>query len=205
MAPLELRCRCGAVHGTVDPADGTNHLTCYCTSCRAFARFGSERGGRDVTDASGGTELFQTSAGRIRLDGAEHLAALRVTARGPVRWYCAECGTPIANTMPSPALPFASLAVENLHGDRALLGANQGAFFTDDPPGEPLHPRVGKFAMMRVLGRFARSMLRARMRGEHRRSPFHRDGRPIAPAPVLDADERRRLASLPVPSAAETG
>ena len=205
MPPLDLRCECGAVHGTVDPTDDTNHLTCYCESCRAFARFGSEQGGRDVTDGRGGTAWFQTSAGRIRLAGVEHLAALRMTARGPVRWYCGACGTPIANTMPTPALPFASFAVANLHGNRALLGPNQGAFFTGDATEEPLHPHAGPFGVMRMMGRFGRSMLRARMRGEHRRSPFHRDGRPIASAPVVDPEERRRLAALPGPTVSPAG
>lgn len=194
MSALALSCGCGAVHGTVGAAEPVNRLTCYCADCRAFARHGIERGGRDVTDASGGSEMFQVTAGSVRLDGAEHLAALRVTPHGPVRWYCGACGTPIANTLHSPALPFASFPVANLSGEHGAMGMNRGAVFTDTAPAPPLLRDMGRAGMVRVMGRFARAMLRARLRGEHRRSPFHHDGRPIAEPRVMAPDERARLA-----------
>ena len=187
-ARIDLRCRCGVVHGTLDPANPINHLVCYCADCRAFAR----RCGGDALDAAGGLELFQTTAGRIELTGAESLAALRVTERGPYRWYCGACGTALANTLPSSALPFATVVAAALHGDRAALGPIRGAVFTSSAPRPPLHPRIG---VAGVVARFARAMVGARWRGEQRRSPFHRpDGRAIAPAPVMDPDERARLA-----------
>ena len=191
---LALRCRCGAVRGAVEARGGTNRLACYCASCRAFA----QHCGGDALDASGGTDLFQTTAGRVRLEGAEHLTALRMTARGPVRWRCRECGTAVATTWPTPLLPYATVPVASLHGRRDLLGPVHGAAFTDGAPAPPLHPSLGTLGMARVMGRFARAMVRARLRGEHRRSPFHADGRPVAEAPVMDPAERERLAALPI-------
>lgn len=184
---LDIRCACGAVRGTLDPGRSINRVVCYCADCRAFAR----HCGGAALDASGGTDLYQTTSGQVRLEGRNALAAVRVTARGPVRWHCARCRTALANTLPSPALPFATLMVAALHGDRGVLPPVRGALFADAAAGPPLHPPTG---VAGVVARFALAMPGARMRGEHRRSPFHEGRRPVAPVRVMEPDERAALA-----------
>ena len=62
---IELRCRCGAVRGTVDDVERAtvNHGTCYCTDCRAFALFLNRP---DILNAKGGTDIVQTAPRRVR-------------------------------------------------------------------------------------------------------------------------------------------
>ena len=190
MPDLALACRCGTVRGLLrdaGPAVGT-HLVCYCRDCRAYAR---HLGDAAALDEAGGTELFQTSAGRLRIDtGHDRIACLRMTARGPLRWYAACCGSALANTPPMAAIPFAGVVAARLAGDRDALGPVIARVFTESAePAAGKPPR--KFGTGKVALRFARITLAARLAGEHRRHPFFPDGTPLAPAAGLSAEERR--------------
>jgi hypothetical protein len=116
---LPIRCRCGAVRGSLvaaGPAAG-NHVICYCDDCQAFA-YALGRAG-DVLDACGGSEIVQVSPARIRFEaGAEKLSCLRLTAKGPLRWYTSCCNTPIGNTLASGAVPFIGMLCACLEAPR---------------------------------------------------------------------------------------
>ena len=195
MTDANFSCRCGKVAGravNVDQPLG-NHVVCYCTDCRAFAR----ACGGDALDAAGGTELYQTTIGKVTLErGEEHLAAMRLSKRGPVRWYASCCDTALLNTMPSPAVPFASFvraALSQDPGTDCALGPVRGSVHTGSALGKPIVPALGGLGLLGVLANFARLMLGARRRGEHKRSPLHRDGKPIVEPRMPDAEERERL------------
>lgn len=89
-----------------------NRLICYCESCRAFVeRF--DRGAR--LDVAGGSDLLQVDPKHVKIrQGAQHLRWTKLTHKGPMRWYAACCGTPMANTLPVRALAFASFQVADI-------------------------------------------------------------------------------------------
>jgi hypothetical protein len=89
-----IRCNCGSVRGQLDCSGVSNRGICYCTDCRAFANF-VDRNGK-ILDERGGTEIVQLA----------HLAAVRLSDKGLIRWYAACCKTPIGNTMATPKVGF---------------------------------------------------------------------------------------------------
>jgi hypothetical protein len=184
---LAIECRCGAVRGiarAISPRVG-NRVICYCDDCQAYARHLQNE---TMLDANGGTDIFQMSAGRLRFDqGQDRLACLRLTQAGPLRWYASCCKTPIGNTLATRQLPF--------------LGLTHCCM---DPGGQSLDTVLGP-VRMRVMARYASGdrskligahdgfplsifagtawrLLRWRLAGDHRRSPFFDadSGRPLA-------------------------
>lgn len=150
---LPIRCSCGALRGTlreISPDCG-NRTVCYCDDCQSFAHF-LERAD-EILDANGGTDIFQMSSGRIEFtEGLAHLACMRLTESGMLRWYAACCKTAIGNTPGTSRVPFIGLihscvdhATEGrsrdealgpvrmrgfgqfAKGDRSKLGAHDGA------------------------------------------------------------------------------
>ena len=110
MDKAKWSCTCGKVEVEV-PVTGVR-LKCYCKSCRAFV----ERLGKtERLDAAGGSDLLQVAPDGLRiLKGQEHLAWMRLTEKGPLRWYATCCNTPMANTLPTRHVPFASFQVADL-------------------------------------------------------------------------------------------
>ena len=195
MTDANLTCRCGSFEGHVAGIDQPrgNHIVCYCRDCRAFAR----ACGEDALDDAGGLGLYQTTIGKVAITrGAEHLAAMRMTRRGPVRWYASCCDTALAVTMPSPAIPFSSLVTASVRadgGDERALGPVRGAAFADQAKGKPRVAPLKGAGMLAILANFARLMLGARRRGEHKRSAFHANGKPIAEPRTPEGEEREAL------------
>lgn len=193
MTDIHLACQCGNVAGTVcgvTPAS-CNHLICYCEDCQAFARHLGQDA--SVLDPQGGSDIVQVSAGRVHFDqGAEQLAVLRLSPKGLFRWYAACCcNTPIANTLSTPAMPFAGLIHACLRQDELndAAGSVRGAVHTEFARGDVVLPKA---SMPAAIWRFAKMMLRARWRGEHKRSPFFAaDGKPVARPYVLSEAERQ--------------
>ena len=184
-AEIALACRCGAIRGALldaGPREGT-HLVCHCRDCRAAPR---ALGAPDPGEA--GVAIFQTTPDRIRIDqGADRLGALRLSARGPLRWHCADCGTPLFNTGTRPGLPFVGVAVAAL-ADPAPLGPVAARAFRRGPDGRARHQ-----GLARIVGGFLRRTAGARLSGRWRRTPFFvmPEGRPVAEPRGLTEDERR--------------
>ncbi len=200
---LPVRCACGDFGGVVRGVSARigNRLVCYCDDCQLFAHF---LGAPDtILDANGGTDIFQTSSARLEITrGAERLACMRLRRGGLMRWFAACCRTPVANTMATPGVPFMGMIHSCAdHGSDSAREADlgpvrarvNGRFATGDRTDLDAHAR----APVSLIARFARIVLTARLRGDHRRSPFFdaETGRPRVQPVVLDESELRLLES----------
>lgn len=198
---IELRCSCGALRGIatgLSTATG-NRAVCYCDDCQAFAHFLGRAD--EILDAHGGTDVFQTSSANLRFTGgAERLACVRLTSLGPLRWYASCCGTPVGNTLAIRLAPFLGLMRFALRDDgthtlEEALGPVrwrvEGRYARGAPAGEAVHDRVP----VRMILRVARLLLMARLKGDHKRSPFFdaRTGKPVAVPQLLDEETLERL------------
>jgi hypothetical protein len=193
---LPLRCRCGTVRGVARDASpsNVNHCFCYCDDCQAFPHFLDRAD--DVLDAHGGTEITQMSQASIAFTaGADKIAAMRLTPKGMIRWYAACCRTPIGNTMATTAMPFVGVIHAFIEAPSAALGPIRGrAWAKSAKGGRAAVPKDGMpdvFMVARVLAK----MLRWRLRGDHKRSPFFdaATGKPIVEPRVLAESEREDL------------
>lgn len=116
MDHVTWRCICGSVEAEL-PAKG-NRIICYCGSCRGFVE---DLGFGDRLDAEGGNELFQVAPDGVRIaKGSDQLVWMRLTDKGPLRWYTKCCNTPMVNTLSTRNLPFASFQVHELEPKEAL-------------------------------------------------------------------------------------
>lgn len=194
-----IECSCRSLGGLAGglSARTVNRVVCYCDDCQLFAHFLGDP--LATLDANGGTEIFQTSSARLEFTrGTEHLRCMRLSSAGLLRWYAGCCRTPVANTIPHWQVPFAGL----IHGcladpsSRERLGPVrarvQGRFATGD--------RAGLDAVDGILPpgnllRFVALLARARVRGDHKRSPFidPRTRGPVVSPEVLGRDECAQL------------
>lgn len=94
---LPIACACGAVTGTLHDPSAHNAVACACRDCQAYARWL----GTAVTDPRGATPILQVTPSQVELTGGHaHLAAVRLSPSGLMRWYAACCRTPIGNSLP---------------------------------------------------------------------------------------------------------
>ena len=88
MTVVALSCSCGKLTGKLDPKGG-NRLVCYCGDCQMAARY--LQPDRPQLDPNGGSDIFQVAPCNLQLTGGlEHLACVRLSPKGLLRWY-AEC------------------------------------------------------------------------------------------------------------------
>jgi hypothetical protein len=116
MTSVKLRCRCGAVQGSVDFSRPSRvRVICHCGDCGAYARH---------IGNAGATQIVQATPDQVRiLTGNEHLRCLRLTESGLTRWFTGCCMTPLANTSRRAWMPFVGLMIGVLDTeDDALLG-----------------------------------------------------------------------------------
>lgn len=165
-------CECGLVEATV-PTDGMR-IVCYCESCRGFV---SRLGCADRLNAAGGNDLLQVAPDQVDIRGAEHLRWMKMTESGPMRWYASCCNTPMANTLGTRKIPFASFQVHNIEPQKAVpqITAHvnlKGALARVEEP-------LG--SMRAVMMSFASRVIAAWITGRWRQNPFFAaDGKPIA-------------------------
>lgn len=97
---IKLKCKCGNVEGVaknVSPSSG-NHLICMCDDCQVFAKY--LKRDADILDENGGTQIFQLTPSQVEITkGHDHIACLRLTEKGLMRWHTSCCKTPIGNSM----------------------------------------------------------------------------------------------------------
>jgi len=191
-----LSCRCGLLQGHVELGGVSNRMVCYCHDCQAFARFLGRP--EDVLDEQGGSDVVQTAPHRIRITpGEEHLAVMRLSDQGMLRWYAACCRTPVGNTMNSRGFPFTGLLSTCL--DTAPLAPSFGPVRaranTQSAPGEP-KPRAS--GMAGAVVRILVMVLHSRLTGRYKNSPFfNASGAPVAQPTVLSPEARERLRPTP--------
>jgi Family of unknown function (DUF6151) len=193
---LALRCRCGTVRGVArDVAPSTvNHCFCYCDDCQAFAHFLGRAD--DVLDAHGGTEITQMSQANVRFtEGVDMVAAMRLSAKGMIRWYASCCRTPIGNTMATTALPFVGVVRAFIDAPPAALGPIRGRGFAKSAKGGRAAVPNDGLAEPLMVARVLAKVLRWRLRGDHKRSALldGATGKPVVEPRVLDESEREEL------------
>lgn len=190
-----LRCKCGAVTGFVDTKARTGHSLCYCRDCQAFIRFlGREA---DLLDERGGCENIQTLPKDVTFQtGAQHIACMRLSDKGMLRWYAACCNTPIGNTPATRTLPFVGLSRACLENASPSVEQSFGPVwhctFVEGARGEP---KPKPFGLAGLIFWMIGNRLRARFTGGFDQNPFFVTGTdtPIAPPTILTAAERARL------------
>lgn len=136
--------------------------------------------------------MFQTSAGRLRLDsGKDRIACLRMTRRGPLRWYAACCHSAIANSPPTASIPFAGIFLARISWkERDRLGPIAARVFAE--AAEAVEgPPLRSFGIAKVFLRFVRVTTAARLAGDQRRHPFFPGGHALATPGSLTAEQRR--------------
>lgn len=191
-----IRCRCGKIRGVLTPTRPANRCVCYCDDCQAFAR---HLKAPDALNDRGGTEIIQVPPSNLTFTrGAEHLACLRLTDTGMLRWYSACCNTPIGNTPANPRVSFVGLIHTCLLGDSQSRRASFGpvtmvvgvksAIGKDKPQTAGLVSGIAKTMAM---------IVKARLSGAYRRNPFFNQetGAAVVTPTVLSASELRAAKS----------
>lgn len=185
-----LQCRCGTIKGYVSSPRRANRAVCYCNDCQAFARFlGQEN---ETLDARGGSDVIQTLPKYVTIhQGTEALACMRLSDKGMLRWYAGCCKTPIGNTLATYKISFIGLLHNCLESAERPLDASFGPIrIFANPQGAIGEPKPKASGMGTMLGWFATTVLRARINGDYRRTPFFKDGTPIVVPRVLSGAER---------------
>ena len=175
-------------------------MVCYCGDCQSFAHFLGRA--NEILDPRGGTEIFQTSPARVEFtQGRERLACMRLTPKGLLRWYADCCKSPIGNTAITREIPFVGLicvCFDGASAGRALdaaLGPVRAHVNTDHAKPDAAGRKTRTSGLLPSLLRFARLLLQARLRGDHKASPFFdaRSGQPTAIPRVLSESELREV------------
>ena len=192
--PIELRCRCGEVRGTITGASPrtVNRVTCYCDDCQAYAH---QLGRADFLDAKGGSDIVQVAPSALSFThGLDRIVGLRLKPGGLYRWYAKCCNTPLGNTL-SPAVPFVGVPAQTFGAPRledvvgAPIGAILGQFAIGEPPKGSQGISLG--LMFRALGK----VIGWRLRGKAWPHPFFRreTREPVYPVTVVSAERREAL------------
>ena len=194
---VPVKCTCGSVTGVAHnlSASTTNHVVCSCKGCQSYAHFLGRTD--DMLDAEGGSNIFQLDPKNFEIiSGMEHVACMRVTKEGPVRWYADCCKTPLGNGFPKGGIPFLGvlpicIGHKGTSGEVVkLVGPVRGHINQQKPIG------VGeKLRNAGMLVRFACQLLGWRIRGGKSWKPFfdQKTLRPIRKPLIITDEERAAL------------
>jgi Family of unknown function (DUF6151) len=193
-----LECKCGVIKGVVAGTSRANHGICYCRDCQAYAHFlGSTAA---ILDARGGSEIVQVLPSNVILtQGLGSLACMRLTPKGLLRWYASCCRTPIGNTLATPKVSFIGLLHSCLEAGNVPISDSFGPVValanTASAIGSPKPKMQG---LGRSLRWFVGTVLRARISGDYKRTPFFNagTGEPVAVPQVLTEGDRARLLEM---------
>jgi len=187
-----LRCRCGNILGEVRNVSRSNRGICYCRDCQAFASFLDKSS--DTLDAQGGTQIIQTIQANVAFfQGSEHLACMRLTQDGLLRWYASCCRTPIGNTPADYRTSFVGLIHTCLENPARSIDESFGPVRmwvnTSGATGPVPVPTRG---MVAGIWRFLWMVFYARINGDYKRSAFFKPGTglPIAAPKVLNSNDK---------------
>ena len=177
-----------------------NRVLCYCDDCQAFLHHLRRA---DLLDPHGGTDIVQVAPASFAFRrGKEHIAGLRLTAKGLYRWYATCCRTPLGNTV-GPSIPLVGIVTSAFDRADSTFGKPIGAILGKYAVGTPPEGSTGFNA--RVYGRAVRMILGWRLTGRSWPHPFfdRATRAPTYPLTTLSRDERDALRQLcgPRPSA----
>ncbi len=109
---FDWSCECGKVEARLTPhgvKTGTR-LICYCNSCRGADLY--LRGDASGLSADLGVDIFQTTPADFEIvNGQSYVKVMRITRRGPLRWYASCCGSPMLNSLANPKIPFIGVII----------------------------------------------------------------------------------------------
>lgn len=197
---VPLKCRCGKIRGVIEPASASvgRRVVCMCVDCQTYARW---LGDADtVLDDIGGTDIYQTTPSRVRIDhGRDQIRCVRLSPKGPYRFFAGCCRTPLANSATAAGVPF--LGIPHSFADHDGAGVSRDdaigpvklriqAKSATGPAPADAHHEINKSALLKAgLG-----MLWDRVQGGHRPNPFRNDDGSLFTEPeVLSKDERAQL------------
>ncbi|MES2821161.1 MAG: DUF6151 family protein [Pseudomonadota bacterium] len=190
-----IGCTCGRLKGTLEQSRSVNRGRCYCADCQAFARY--LKRDAQILDPQGGTDVVQVLPKNLRFtQGLEHLACMRLSPKGLLRWYAACCNTPIGNTPANFKLSFAGLIHSCLASGPQTLDQAFGPIrmqgYTEAALGQP---KPKSFGLPSAILRIAAMLLKARLYGSYRHTPFFdpASGAPMVTPKVLSLEEREAL------------
>ncbi|MEO1015697.1 MAG: DUF6151 family protein [Pseudomonadota bacterium] len=193
-AEIEHSCACGDFSASlldVSPRTVTRGV-CYCKDCQAFAHYLGRAD--DILDAAGGTTIHQTAPSRIKITrGADRVAAMRLSARGLIRWFADCCHSPIGNTPPARWFAFVGLIERKGQFDAAendALGPPRFAVFTEHAERAP-DPQLKTPNPYLNLGPILAQVARERLAGRHRQTPFFQEDGSFAAKPIVLSDAER--------------
>lgn len=193
-----IQCQCGTVRAQLHGSGTYNRIACYCTDCRAFARF---LGGDAILDKQGGTQIVQVAQARLRFThGLDHLAVMRLSEKGLMRWYASCCNTPIGNTLDTPSISFIGLIHSCM--DAKQLDARFGSKITNVNTQSALGiPKPNPEGLGKVVLRFLAITGIALANGSYKKSVlFKVNGQAIAKPRVLTTTELGYLKSADTPA-----
>ena len=202
---LQVACRCGRVRATLDEPSprALGRIVCYCADCQAFAH---HLGRADLLNEKGGSDIVPVApASLVFREGRDRIAAVRLSPRGPHRFYATCCNTPVGNAA-GPKVPFvglltAALATAGQKPDELLqppVGAIFGESAVGGPPPGSKGVRFGFMltAILRIVG--------WRLAGKVWPHPFfdRESKKALYPVKILTREEREALRPLcgPVPA-----
>jgi hypothetical protein len=197
MNPHPLRCRCGTVRGEVArPERAMGRGVCYCKDCQAYAHFLGRPA--DVLDALGGTDVVATHPKHVSLtQGRDAIACMSLSPRGLLRWYASCCRTPIGNTSRSHKTAYIGLVHNCLDDPERPIDGSFGpvAFRVNTKSAKGPAASTPAIAMVGPMVGFIGALLRARLDGSYKRTPFFaaESGAPIVAPQVITRAERERL------------
>ena len=190
-----VQCRCGTLKGYVDTSKPVNRAVCYCKDCQAFARYLGRAS--EILDSNGGTDVIQTVPAKVTFtQGRETLACMRLTENGLVRWYAKCCNTPIGNTAANYRVSFIGLIHNCLEALPASLDDSFGPVrmwsFTKNAK---TTINASPFGMVPGILRILAMVLRARLNGAYKRTPFFftNTGAPVVTPKILTDKEREAV------------
>lgn len=184
-----LHCACGKLRGAIAAPEKCTRIVCFCKDCQAFAHY---LGQQAILDQHGGSAIVIATPAQVTLsEGREHLACMALSGQGMLRWYASCCNTPIGNTTRNRKLAFVGLSEACFDDPVRAFGPVRMRSLTKYAT-SAVEPS-GLRAVIPTIG-FAAMLLRARLSGSYRRTPFfHADGVPVFQPTVLSADERHKL------------
>lgn len=189
VSKVALACACGAVKGELNVVAGDYfHVHCLCCDCQRYAEHLGNQAA--MLDEYGATELFQTYPAYMKItQGHEYIQAVQLTPKGIYRWHTRCCQMPVANTVKSAGVPFVGVSVAFMQfaseqEKLAVLGPVTLKAFGKYAKGkmpEDAHPRFPLSFMPKILG----FMIKGRLTGKHKPSPFFNATNPVAPVRTL--------------------
>jgi len=186
---VPFSCTCGKLGGRLHQIapDRGNHLKCYCKDCQTAA---NALGYQETLDEWGGTSIFQTIPKYVELDrGQRHLACLRLSPKGMLRWYASCCNAPLFTMMPYSRIALAGLNMARIAPeDRAAFGPLAGVFSAKGARNAPAD--LKDWGIPKAFGLVLWRAIKAQLRSDSGAPFFDDKGMPVVTPRVLTLEER---------------